>query len=293
MSKVVIDALVERFRDPVQGDGVTGAYVGPGGDDAAFVTRERLVEVCQFLRDDPGMQFNMAPYITAVDYLGQEPRFEVVYNLLSTTRNWRVRLRVKVAEQDAVLPSVCGIWRGANWFERYCFDMYGISLHRAPRPAPPLHVRRVRRPPAAQGLPAARPAAAGDGARGAGGAVPRAGTGGSAPSSGPFGPARPDGARRGSMSTEVKEAVKQAACAALERARRAAPVEAHAGQPRPVAPGHARDGAGGGGARGREHRQLQARHRLPAPRLREELRERHLDAGASRTPIGSTTSARS
>jgi NADH-quinone oxidoreductase subunit C len=52
----------------------------------------------------------------------------VVYNLLSTTRNWRVRLRVKVAEQDAVLPSLCGIWRGANWFERYCFDMYGISF---------------------------------------------------------------------------------------------------------------------------------------------------------------------
>ena len=132
MSKVVIDALVERFRDPVKGDGVTGAYSTSAGDDAAFVARERLLEVCQFLRDDPAMAFNMAPYITAVDYLGQEPRFEVVYNLLSTTRNHRVRLRVKVAEQDAVLPSVCGIWRGANWFERYCFDMYGISFTEHP-----------------------------------------------------------------------------------------------------------------------------------------------------------------
>jgi NADH-quinone oxidoreductase subunit C len=128
MSKVVIDALVERFKDPVRGDGVTVATPVALGDDVAFVQRDRLLEVCRFLRDDPAMQFNMAPYITAVDYLGQEPRFEVVYNLLSTTRNWRVRLRVKVAEQDAVLPSLCGIWRGANWFERYCFDMYGISF---------------------------------------------------------------------------------------------------------------------------------------------------------------------
>jgi NADH-quinone oxidoreductase subunit C len=128
MATIVIDALLERFKDPVAGDGVTGATTGPGGDEVVFVTRERLVEVCRFLRDDPRLQFNMAPYITAVDYLGQEPRFEVVYNLLSTVHGWRIRLRVKVGEADAVLPSVCGIWRGANWFERYCFDMYGISF---------------------------------------------------------------------------------------------------------------------------------------------------------------------
>jgi NADH-quinone oxidoreductase subunit C len=56
----------------------------------------------------------------------------VVYNLLSTTLNHRIRLRVKVPEQDAVLPSVCAIWRGANWFERYCFDMYGIRFTEHP-----------------------------------------------------------------------------------------------------------------------------------------------------------------
>jgi NADH-quinone oxidoreductase subunit C len=128
MSKIVIDALVERFKDPTRGDGVTGGYQGPGGDDAAFVKRERILEVCRFLRDDPRLQFNMAPYITAVDYLGEEPRFEVVYNLLSTTLNHRVRLRVRVPEEDPVLPSVCSIWRGADWFERYCFDMYGLRF---------------------------------------------------------------------------------------------------------------------------------------------------------------------
>jgi NADH-quinone oxidoreductase subunit C len=123
MSKAVIDALVERFPDAVY-----DPYVGVGGDDCAFVKKDRIVDVCRFLKSDPGMLFDMAPYITAVDYLGQEPRFEVVYNLLSLKTNRRVRLRMKVPEQDAVVPSVVGLWRGADWFERYCFDMYGIRF---------------------------------------------------------------------------------------------------------------------------------------------------------------------
>ncbi|HET9554114.1 MAG TPA: NADH-quinone oxidoreductase subunit C [Anaeromyxobacteraceae bacterium] len=123
MAKVVIDALLERFPRIV-----TDAYEGPGGDDVVFVRKEKILEVCRFLKDDPAMAFNMAPYITAVDYLGQEPRFEVVYNLYSTSKNWRVRLRVKVPEEDAVLDSVTPVWRGADWFERYCFDMYGLRF---------------------------------------------------------------------------------------------------------------------------------------------------------------------
>jgi NADH-quinone oxidoreductase subunit C len=123
MSKAVIAALVERFPDAVY-----DAYEGVGGDDCAFVKKERIVEVCRFLKTDPRAQMNMAPYITAVDYLGREPRFEVVYNFLSTRTSDRVRLRVMVPEGDLVVPSVTSVWRGADWFERYCFDMYGIRF---------------------------------------------------------------------------------------------------------------------------------------------------------------------
>ena len=123
MSKAVIDALVERFPDAV-----TDAYAGVGGDDCAFVKKARIAEVCQALKDDPSWRFNMAPYVTAVDYLGVEPRFEVVYNLYSTATNHRIRLRVRVPEGDLVVPSVTSVWRGADWFERYCFDMYGIRF---------------------------------------------------------------------------------------------------------------------------------------------------------------------
>lgn len=127
MSKAVIDALVERFPEAVQ-----EPYVGVGGDDCAFVRKQRIVEVCRFLKEERG--FDMAPYITAVDYLGQDPRFEVVYNLYSTKRNERVRLRVKVPEADCSIPTVTSVWRGADWFERYCYDMYGIRVDGHPDP---------------------------------------------------------------------------------------------------------------------------------------------------------------
>ena len=127
MSKAVIDALLERFTNAVY-----DPYVGVGGDDCAFVKKDRIPDVCRFLKAERG--FDMAPYITAVDYLGQDPRFEVVYNLYATRANERIRLRVKVPEQDCVIPTVTGVWRGVDWFERYCWDMYGIRIEGHPDP---------------------------------------------------------------------------------------------------------------------------------------------------------------
>ena len=120
MSKAVIDALAQRFPEAVY-----DPYVGVGGDDCAFVRREGIVAVCRALKQEHG--FDLAPYVTAVDYLGQTPRFEVVYNLYATATNARIRLRMKLAEGEA-LPSVTSVWRGADWFERYCWDMYGIRF---------------------------------------------------------------------------------------------------------------------------------------------------------------------
>src|SRR5512138_1442527 len=101
MAKVVIEALAARFP----GDVYEG-YEGVGGDDCAFVKKEAIAEVCRFLKTDPAMAFNMAPYVTAVDYLGVDPRFELVYNLLSTKHDHRIRLRVKVPESDIEVESV-------------------------------------------------------------------------------------------------------------------------------------------------------------------------------------------
>jgi len=129
MAKAVIEALAARYPGVVY-----DAYEGVGGDDCAFVKKEAIGEVCRFLKADPAMAFNLAPYITAVDYLGSDPRFEVVYNLYSTTHNHRIRLRVKVPESDLELESVTPVWPGANWFERYCYDFYGIRFRGHPDP---------------------------------------------------------------------------------------------------------------------------------------------------------------
>jgi NADH-quinone oxidoreductase subunit C len=129
MAKAVIEALAAKFP----GD-VYEPYEGVGGDDCIFVRKSDIARVCMFLKTEPALAFTMAPYITAVDYLGLEPRYEVVYNLLSTTHNHRIRLRVKVPESDPEVPTVTSVWRGADWFERYCFDMYGIRFKGHPDP---------------------------------------------------------------------------------------------------------------------------------------------------------------
>jgi NADH-quinone oxidoreductase subunit C len=129
VSQAALQKLKERFPDAV-----TETYVGKGGDDVALVKREAIAEVCRFLKDDPDLAFDMAPYITAVDYMGSEPRFELVYQMYSTKKNHRIRLRVGVPEGEPVVTSVTPIWKGANWYERYCWDMYGIRFEGHPDP---------------------------------------------------------------------------------------------------------------------------------------------------------------
>ena len=129
MSQAALQKLKERFPDAV-----TETYTGKGGDDVALVKKEAIAEVCRFLKEDPELLFDMAPYITAADYMGSEPRFDLVYQMYSTRKNHRIRLRVGVPESDPVVASVTPVWRGANWYERYCWDMYGIRFEGHPDP---------------------------------------------------------------------------------------------------------------------------------------------------------------
>ena len=66
--------------------------------------------------------------LTAVDYLGETPRFEVVYHFYSTIQNRRVRIKARVSEEAAELASVCDLFASANWMEREVFDLYGIRF---------------------------------------------------------------------------------------------------------------------------------------------------------------------
>ena len=98
------------------------------GDATAIVDRGALVDACKLLRDDPELSFDFLMDLTAVDYIGRKPRFEIVYHLYSLAKNHRVRIKVPLEEGDPKLPSVVALWSGANWLERECWDMYGIRF---------------------------------------------------------------------------------------------------------------------------------------------------------------------
>lgn len=84
-----------------------------------------IVEVAKFLRDNERCQFCCIIDITAVDWPERERRFDVVYHFLSPKQNRRIRVKVEVAERAAV-PSIIGVFPGANWYERETYDLYGI-----------------------------------------------------------------------------------------------------------------------------------------------------------------------
>lgn len=88
-------------------------------------TLSGVVELLDFLRSDPTCRFSTLIDITAVDYPSRPARFEVVYHLLSMYQNQRIRVKVAVREGELV-PTLTGIFLGANWYEREIFDMFGI-----------------------------------------------------------------------------------------------------------------------------------------------------------------------
>jgi NADH-quinone oxidoreductase subunit C len=88
-------------------------------------TREALLPLLQQLRDTPSLDFAQLVDICGVDWPGRPERFEVVYNLLSLTRNWRLTVIVAASEETPV-PSVALLWPSATWYERETWDMYGV-----------------------------------------------------------------------------------------------------------------------------------------------------------------------
>lgn len=86
-----------------------------------------IVRVMKHLRDDPACEFTILVDVCGVDWPQREKRFDVIYHLLSLTKNRRVRVRVQTSEDEAV-PSVVSVYPAANWFEREAFDMFGIAF---------------------------------------------------------------------------------------------------------------------------------------------------------------------
>lgn len=112
-----------------------------------YVESSAIGEACALLRDDPELSFNFLADVTAVDWYPAEPRFEVVYALLSMNRKERVRLKVRLPGSDPKIESITPLWPASNYFEREVFDLFGINFEGHP------HLRRIMMPDDWEGHP--------------------------------------------------------------------------------------------------------------------------------------------
>ena len=97
------------------------------GEIILTVQREQIASALKLLRDTPGLEYQQLMEIAGVDYPDRAERFEVVYHLLSLTRNRRIQVKVSTDEQTPV-PTVTGLWPVAGWLEREVYDMYGVTF---------------------------------------------------------------------------------------------------------------------------------------------------------------------
>ncbi len=97
------------------------------GMEVAVIEKEALFEVMQFLKAKP-QDYAMLLDLTCVDYLGEEPRFEMVYHLLSLSAGRRLRIKARVSEKDLKIASLVPLWKNANWLEREVYDLFGIEF---------------------------------------------------------------------------------------------------------------------------------------------------------------------
>jgi NADH-quinone oxidoreductase subunit C len=98
------------------------------GDATAVATPGAVRRIMEFLKNDSRLLFNVLLDVTGVDYLGREPRFEVVYHLLSLPFNQRLRIKVRLSGAKPAVDSMTVLWESANWLEREVWDMFGIEF---------------------------------------------------------------------------------------------------------------------------------------------------------------------
>ncbi len=107
------------------------------GQITAIVPKERIIEVCNFLKNDSQLSFDFLSFVAGVDKYPNIPRFEVVYQLYSLRHNHRFRIKALLEEPSEGLPaidSVVSIWPTADWHERETAEMFGITFNNHPDP---------------------------------------------------------------------------------------------------------------------------------------------------------------
>jgi NADH-quinone oxidoreductase subunit C len=123
-----VQVAVDRLR--AQFGGTVLAVSEFRGETTVVVNKDEIVAVCTFLKHELG--YNFLTDLCAIDYLGQAPRFMMVYQLYNIAAHQRLRIKAAVAESDTRIDTVSGVWTTANWLERECYDLMGIVFNNHP-----------------------------------------------------------------------------------------------------------------------------------------------------------------
>jgi NADH-quinone oxidoreductase subunit C len=119
-----VEKFKARFGATCEEVRMPGAY--PTDVPILYVKKDQIVEVLQFLKTEPGFEYDFLADLTATDE-ESEPRFEIVYNLRSIAHHWRIRVKCRCPEGEEV-PTAISVWPGANWAEREVWDMFGVKF---------------------------------------------------------------------------------------------------------------------------------------------------------------------
>jgi NADH-quinone oxidoreductase subunit C len=122
-----MDETLEKLGSDIEGAlaGAISGFAVARGELTVTGSARDIVNVVTFLRDDERCEFWSIIDITAIDWPGRERRFDVVYHFLSPKQNRRIRVKIEAGE-DMPVPSIIGVFPGADWFERETYDLYGV-----------------------------------------------------------------------------------------------------------------------------------------------------------------------
>lgn len=123
------NAVLEKVRESLS-DNILRTYEFRG-ETTFYVNKDKILDICLFLKNE--YRFLFIADLTAADYMGiRTPRFEVIYLLHRFDKyyedNTRIRLKAELSEENPRISSVTSVWKGANWFEREVYDMFGIEF---------------------------------------------------------------------------------------------------------------------------------------------------------------------
>lgn len=123
-----ITSLKQRYGSAIEEVRMPPDY--PTDVPILYVKKETLIDILRFVKSEDGFEYGFLSDLTATDEQ-KDPRFEVVYNLFSPARHWRIRFKVRIREGESV-PTVISVWKGADWAEREVWDMFGIKFEGHP-----------------------------------------------------------------------------------------------------------------------------------------------------------------